>query len=429
MINFKKILNENLLLKITSLNTIVITIQLFISLIVQRILAVTLGETGISVIGQLRNLTQIITSTSSFGTFNGIVKYTSEYWEDKNKLHQLFNATIVLGILGSLLSFIILFFNAPWITKELFGNLEFLFLIKLFAFLIPAFGINRIFQGVIHGFSDYKKYAQIELISYLVSTILLLIFLYYYQLEGVLWSIIITPIIQLTVMFYVYYKVIIAYVPLKKNNLKMPFGRELMSFAIMSFVSTILVNYVELDIRTTISNEVNVNEAGYWTAMTFISKNYMVFSASLFTLYVIPKFSRIYEGEIFFKEVISIYKTLLPLFGLGMLLVYIFRKTVIDIIYPSFWGIEPLFKWQLLGDFIRLAALVVAHQFLAKKMIKSFIITELISISLFYFLSKYLVVMYGAEGVVMAHFYRYIVYFIVVIVVVLHYFKTQKRMI
>src|SRR5690606_12148700 len=212
------------------------------------------------------------------------------------------------------------------------GNLEFLFLIKLLAFLIPAFGINRIFQGVIHGFSDYKKYAQIELVSYLLSVILLLIFLYYYQLEGVLWSIIITPIIQLTVMFYVYYKVIIAYVPLKKNNLKMPFGRELMSFAIMSFVSTILVNYVELDIRTTISNEVNVNEAGYWTAMTFISKNYMVFSASLFTLYVIPRFSRIYEGGIFIREVFSIYKTLLPLFGLGMLLVYVFRKMIIEII-------------------------------------------------------------------------------------------------
>ena len=349
MINFKKILNENLLLKITSLNTIVITIQLFISLIVQRILAVTLGETGISVIGQLRNLTHIITSTSSFGTFNGIVKYTSEYREDRNKLHQLFNSAIVLGILGSLLSFVVLFFYAPWITKELFGNLEFLFLIKLFAFLIPAFGINRIFQGVIHGFLDYKKYAQIELVSYLLYVILLLIFLYYYQLEGVLWSIIITPIVQLAVVFYVYYKVIIAYVPLKKFNLKMPFGRELMSFVIMSFVSTILVNYVELDIRTTISKEINVNEAGYWTAMTFISKNYMVFSASLFTLYVIPRFSRIYEGGIFFKEVISIYKTLLPLFGLGMLLVYIFRKTVIDIIYPSFLGIEPLFKWQLLG--------------------------------------------------------------------------------
>src|SRR5690606_20916011 len=147
--------NENLLLKITSLNTVVITIRLIISLIVQRILAVMLGEIGISKIGQLRNLTQIITSTSSFGTFNGIVKYVSEYREDSNKLNQLFNTTIVFGIIGSLLSFIVLFFYAPWITNKLFGNLEFLFLIKLFAFLIPAFGINRIFQGVIHGFSDY----------------------------------------------------------------------------------------------------------------------------------------------------------------------------------------------------------------------------------------------------------------------------------
>ena len=102
-------------------------------------------------------------------------------------------------------------------------------------------------------------------------------------------------------------------------------------------------------------------------------------------------------------------------------MVFIFRNVFIDIIYPNFTGMEPLFKWQLLGDFVRLATLVVSHQFLAKKMVKSFVITELLSLALFFFLAKYLVVSYGAEGVVMAHFY-----FTVVIFAVWNYFRTQK---
>jgi O-antigen/teichoic acid export membrane protein len=425
--NLKNIFKSNLILKITSLNALVIGVRLVISLFIQRILAILFGEIGIAKIGQLRNLMQIISSTASFGTFNGIVKYVSEYREQNQKLNQLFSTAFVFSFIGSVLSSLVLFFCASWITMELFGDLDFLFLIQMLALLTPIVGINTIFQGLINGLSDYKKYAKIELVSYLLSVILLLVCLYNFQLKGVLFSIIITPIIQLAVILYMFALEIKTYISFKNLYLKIPFAKELLAFALMSLVSTILLNYVELDIRTTISNKISTNQAGYWTAMTFISKNYMVFSASLFTLYVIPKFSTIYLGSLFFKEVISIYKTILPLFGVGMLLVYFFRNTVIEIIYPNFLGMEPLFKWQLLGDFVRLATLVISHQFLAKKMVTSFIVTELISLALFYFLAKSLVVQYGAEGVVMANFYRYLIYFGIVIFAVWNYFNNQKK--
>ncbi|WP_379927116.1 O-antigen translocase [Mariniflexile jejuense] len=420
-------MKSNLILKITSLNTIVIAIRLVISLIIQRVLAVSFGEVGIAKIGQIRNLMQIITSTASLGTFNGIVKYVSEFTEKKEKLNRFFNTAFVFGFIGSFLSATIIFFRASWITQSLFGNLDFLELIKILAILPPVIAINMIFGGLINGLSDYKKYAKIELVSYLLSALLLLVFLYNYQLKGVLFSIILTPILHLFVILYIFGSTIKKHINVKNLKVEIPFAKEILGFTLMSFVSSILLNYVELDIRTTITNKISANEAGYWTAMTFISKNYMVFSSGLFTLYVIPKFARIHEGSVFKKEVIYIYKTLLPLFGLGMLLVYFFRKLVIEVVYPNFLGLEPLFKWQLIGDFIRLAALVVSHQFLAKKMVKTFIITEFLSLGLFYVLARYLVVVYGAEGVVMAHLYRYIIYFFIVILAVWNYFKRQKN--
>ena len=44
----------------------------------------------------------------------------------------------------------------------------------------------------------------------------------------------------------------------------------------------------------------------------------------------------------------------------------------------DFLAMKPLFKWQLLGDFIKIALVIIAHQFFAKKMVKQFIVTELI---------------------------------------------------
>ena len=176
-----------------------------------------------------------------------------------------------------------------------------------------------------------------------------------------------------------------------------------------------------------IRNQITEEDSGIWTAMTFISKNYMVFSASIFTLYVVPKFASIHTKKAFTSELKVIYKTLLPLFGIGMLLVYFLRDYVILIIYPDFTDMSPLFKWQLTGDFVRLATLVLGHQFIAKKMVRNFIFSEILSIALFYFIARYLVNDYGVEGVVMAHFIRSVIMFGVIFYLVMRYFRMQNK--
>ncbi len=425
MIDLKGFIKKNLLLKMTSLNAGVIFIRLIISLFIQRLLATTLGEAGIAKIGQIRNLLQILTSTSSLGTFNGVVKYVAEYENDQKKLSDVFSTAFIFGFIGALVSGIVIFFNAEYISIKLFESPVYSDLIKCLSFILPVISINRILNGVINGLSDYKSHAKIELVGYILTTISLLIFLYYFNLKGVLFSIIISPIIGLLVVLFIAYKRIKNYIRVNELSANLSFAKPLLAFVLMSFVSSGLINYVEIDIRTTIANRINIEEAGYWTAMNFISRNYMVFSASLFTLYVIPKFAKINTGHEFKNEVINIYKTILPLFGIGMILVYLLRNVIISLIYPNFDGIEPLFKWQLLGDFVRLATLVLSYQFQAKKMVWSFVITELISLGLFYVLSKHYVGLYGAEGVVMAHFYRYIVYFVVVVFAIWYYFNRK----
>lgn len=117
----------------------------------------------------------------------------------------------------------------------------------------------------------------------------------------------------------------------------------------------------------------------------------------------------------------------MPLFAAGMLLIFLFKDLIVRLLYPGLTEMLPLFKWQLMADLIRLAAMVLAHQFLAKKMVMNFIFSEVISIALFYFLAYYLVDFYGVEGVVIADFIRYILYLIVVVFLLYRYFKKQKN--
>jgi len=422
-----KFISENLLLKITSLNALVISIRLVVSLFIQRFLAEMVGEVGISKIGQLRNFTMLLTSISSGGVFNGIIKYVSEYKEDKEQLQKMFSTAFVFTVIGSSIACVSLLIGAEFISEYLFGSTNFKYLIKLLAVIVPFIGIYRVFNGVVHGLSQYKNFAKIDLFGYLLGAFLLVISLCNYNIDGALVAIAVTPILQLLVLLYIFFKTLKEYVKFSKLSLKIPFAKELLAFTLMSFVSTGLLSFVEIDIRTMIRNQITEADSGIWTAMTFISKNYMVFSASIFTLYVVPKFASIHTKKAFTLELKIIYKTLLPLFGIGMLLVYFLRDYVILIIYPDFTAMAPLFKWQLTGDFVRLATLVLGHQFIAKKMMKNFIFSEIISLALFYFLSHYLVKYYGIEGVVMAHLVRSIIMFGIIYYLVMRYFRKQNK--
>ncbi|MFK7831756.1 MAG: O-antigen translocase [Winogradskyella sp.] len=421
-----KFISNNTVLKITSLNAVVITIRLVISGFMQWLLATTVGAAGIASIGQVRNVMAMLSSISTLGTFNGVVKYVSEFKDDQPELSKVFSTVTIFVAIGSLCSALVLFFGASFLSHYVFSSQDYVFVFQFLAVIIPFIAIGRVVNGVVSGLSDYKRYAKIELISYLLATVALVIGLYTSELKGALIAIALAPVIQLVVLAFVFGKILKSYVPFRSLSIGFIYKNKLLAFTLMSFVSTFLLNYIELDIRTLITDELDRDQAGYWTAVTFISKNYMVFATGLFTLYVLPKFARIHNKLDFKTEVLNIYKTILPIFGLGMILVYLLREYIIRFIYPEFTGMEPLFKWQLLGDFIRLGALVLSHQFLAKRMVKSFVITEVISLGLFFVLSKVFIQYYGTEGIVMAHFVRYIIYFIIVVFVIRGYYQTKS---
>jgi PST family polysaccharide transporter len=313
------------------------------------------------------------------------------------------------------------------LSERLFTTAAYTYVIKLVAVVVPTVALLRIFTGVVHGLSLYKKFAKIDLFGYLVSSVLLVYFLWQYNIDGALVAIAVTPVLQLATLLFIFFKNLGEYIQFKKLSFATPMAKSLLAFSLMSFFSTVLLNYVEIDVRTMIINKITEEDAGIWTAMTNISKNYMVFSTAIFSLYVLPKFAGIHTESGFRKELWNIYKTLLPLFGVGMLLVYFLRNVIIQLIYPDFTEMAPLFKWQLLGDFIRLASLILAHQFLAKKMVRNFIVSEIVSLGLFFVFAHYLAGIYGVEGVVIGHFLRFFIYFFVVLLLVLRYFRNKRR--
>jgi len=412
-------IKNNLLLKITSFNSAAMSVRMVLAFISQKVIAVLLGPEGVAVLGNVRNVIPMISSFTTLGVFNGIVKYVAEYKNDKKELHQLFSTTAVYLLFGSIISFCVLFFGAELLNEWLFlGKFNFIYIFKILAVSVPFIALNRVFDGIMNGLTAYKKFVNINLITYAISILFLLIAVYFKNLGGALVAIAITPMIQFSIVAYFYFNTLKEYIVLKELKFVIPYKNKLVAFTLMSIVATFLGEFVNLKLRTHLMKNISEIDAGNWTGMTNISKQYLMFSSAILTLYVIPTFAQIKESKQFRKEVIRIYKTLLPLFAIGMLIVFFTREWVILIAKTKeFLGMMPLFKWQLLGDFVKVATIIIGHQFLAKRMVKQFIITELISLALFYGFSTHFIKTMGAEGIVLAHFIRYILYFIIVVYV------------
>lgn len=385
--------------------------RLLMSLVVQNLLAQYTGQAGIAKVGQLRNISSMLMSLTSLGTFNGVVKYVSEYKSDQKNLLKLFSTLYVFSFTASIVIFFTLFFWAPYFSNKLFLSDTYVIVFKVMAIAVPFISMNRIFNGVINGISDYKKHTKIEFISHFLAAVLLLVSLYFYSLKGVLVAIALTPIIQFTVLIFIFGKLLKDYVNFKAITFKIPFFKQLLGFTAMSFVATVLSNYVEIDIRTLILDKISEAEAGSWTAMNSISKIYMQFLIAIFTLYILPKYATINTSFEFRIELKKIYKSLVPLVFAGMILIYLLRNTLIELIFTdAFLGMAILFKWQLAGDFVRFIANVLSYQFLAKKQIKYFIYTQLIGLLMYVMFSRCFLPYFGTEGVVMALFVSNLVY-------------------
>ncbi|MGB1349207.1 MAG: O-antigen translocase [Flavobacteriaceae bacterium] len=409
---------KNLILKITSLNSLVVGIRLLVSLIVQNLLAQYTGQSGIAKVGQIRNLSNILTSLSSFGVFNGIVKYVSEYKNNEKGLIKLFSTVFVISSIATISISVIIFIYSIELSSWLFLTEDYYLVFHILSVIVPFIAMNRIFNGIISGLSAYKVHAKIEVIWYLIASIFLLISLYYYNIEGVLIAIAVTPLVQFLVLTLIFGKTINDYVKFKKLSLRTPLVKVLLGFSLISFVATVCLNFVEINFRTLISEKISENEAGIWTAMSSISKIYMQFLITVFSIYILPKYTSLNFSHEFKNEVKAIYKTLLPIVVLGMLLVFFSKKYLILSIYnESFLSMTILFKWQLLADLVRFIANILSFKFLAKKQIKHFVSTQLIGLTTYLIMGNLLIDLYLVEGLVMALFFSNLIYLIVVLTV------------
>ena len=414
-----KYINTNVLFKVAHLNSATIITKIIAGILTSKAIAIFIGVEGMALIGNLRNFLSAVQSISILGFYNGVVKTIATFKEDAIKLSQTLSTAYYLCFFSTVLVSFLCYYNAQFINDLLFSaNYRYAYIIKIMALALPFYGLNMMSFSIMNGFSNYKMLLIINIIGQILGLLITILLIYENNIDGALIAAVIAPslIFLITLVGIINRRNLMSYI--KIDHISFDILKSLTPYAAMALVTAIALPLISICIRNYIISEVGIKEAGYWEAMNRISDYYLMFITSIITLYIVPRFSEIDSKKEFRKEVFGFYKSVMPIFGIGLILLYFLKSFIVPLIFSeAFRPVENLFFWQLLGDFIKVLTLVIAYQFLAKKMFAHFIIIEIFLIVMLYISSVYLIDVFGVKGAVMAHCISYLMYYGVVLLI------------
>lgn len=392
----------------------------FISgLLTSKAIAIFIGVEGLALIGNFQNFVSSMQTLSVLGLYKGAVKCISEFKDDVLKLSKTLSTIYYLGFISSVLVSFFCYFNASYLNDIIFPTYNnYIYIIQIFAIVLPFCALNMFIFSIINGFSKYKTLIVNNIIGQVLVAASALFLIYQNNLDGALVAVAIAQslVFLITLLSIINRPSLVDYIQVK--NVCFIFFSKMSSYSIMALFTAIIVPLVMLAIRSYIIDHIGYKEAGFWEAMNRISKYYLMFVSALMALYVLPRFTEIDDVKEFRKAVFSLYKTIIPIFGIGLILIFIFKHIIVLTVFSKdFVAVEDLFLWQLLGDFLKILSLVITYQFLVKKMFWHYVIIEIFFVTILYLTSIYFLDLYGVKGAVMGYFVSYLLYYAIILMI------------
>lgn len=414
--NFKAIFPISQFQKVGSYNGLAMGIKMLTGLVVSKFSAILLGPSGVALLENLRNLTNTTFQLSSLGLDKGITANTAALKDDKQKLNSLLIVLWWLAVFSSLVFGFCVWYLANFLSNYILGTTDYDYIFKILAIILPLHILNIFLTSILKGKEKYIQVIHIQIVGHFLNLGLFLSFMYFKGLEGAFLALILLPSCMLFVSLWL----------AREERFFVPFWRlpdeiknklnNLGQYSLMAMFASALFAFVYIEVRNHIILSIGEDEAGWWSGVNRISNYYILFFVGLINLILLPKLAKSDSNKETTKVLVDFYKQLIPALVGVLLLVFLGKKYVVWLtLSKEFLPSTSLFLGQVIGDFFRILALVLAYQFHAKKMTIPFILTDLFLGLSIYFSSIYLINLLGLEGVVWAHSISYIAYFLVVL--------------
>lgn len=407
------------LLKTSVLNGISVAVKICSAIIINKVLALYVGPSGYSTFGQFQNILTIVTSASGGVFLSGVTKETAENHNNSKLQHEVWGTSCRVTLVLALISGMILFVNTQWLERVFFPGGGDMWPLLLVAILLPCIALNSLFLSILIGMREISLYVLINIASNVVIGILGSILILNYGVNGGLVTLLLSPLIGTILLAFNIKSV----GWLKIKYFLRPVNKKILisitKFSFMGITSAVMVPATAILIRSYIEKKFGISEAGYWQGVQKMGDIYTSIITMTLSVYYLPRIAEIKQSNNLKKEVLSVYKFILPISCIGAIGILLARDFIIETLFtPQFMVMRDLMPWQLLGDIMKVGSWVLAFIMVGRGMVKPYVVTEILFCILLYSLSLLMCQIYGVTGSVMAYAVCYLIYWLVMIWVI-----------
>ncbi|MCJ8347713.1 oligosaccharide flippase family protein, partial [bacterium] len=147
----------------TSIYTGIATlIRIVTGFVLNKIIALYVGPSGLAFFGQFQNFVTIILSFASGGISTGVVKYTSENAKHLETRNKLFYTSMCITIVCVIPVATFLFFLSKQLSIKIFKTPEYEIVFQIFGVSIFLLVLNELLMSILNGMRDIKSYTIIN---------------------------------------------------------------------------------------------------------------------------------------------------------------------------------------------------------------------------------------------------------------------------
>ena len=402
-------------MKATSIFGGVQVINIIISIVRSKFVALWLGPAGMGIMGLLTSTLGLVSSITNFGLGTAAVRDISEASTSGNrerivKTLSVFR-TLVWGT--GILGMIVVIVLSPLLSLLTFGNYKYTvaFVILSVTLLIQQQTSGQ--TALLQGMRQIKWMAKAGIYSSLAGLVTTLPLYYFYGEQGIVPALVLTAMIVYGVQYYFSHKIKIEtkLVPVKEAIER---GKPMMRLGFMLSLSglvTILASYID---RLFIARVGNVIDVGLFNAGFAIMGTYvgMIFTAMGADYY--PRLSGVNQEKEKYNELINYQSETALLILSPLICVFlIFINFGVVLLYSQkFLPIVEMIHFSILGIYFKALSWSMAFLILAKGDSKAFFRNELVASIYLSILNCTGYYLDGLSGLGISFLIGYFVYFV-----------------
>lgn len=383
-----------------------------------KVVAAVIGPAGIALLGQLNNFSTITLGISNGGITSGITKYISEYSSSRKKYLLFLGTGFWITVFFSVITSLVLIFGAGYFSRLILHDEKYKYVFYFFGTTIVLYALNALLISVINGFKEYKQYIIANILGSVVGLIFSVILAVNYGIPGALISAVtFQSIVFLLTLLIIRKSYWFEWKVFTGKFSKLVAGR-LGHFSLMALVSAILVPVSQLIVRSYITKNQTLINAGLWEGINRISGMYLLVITTSLSVYYLPKLAELRTKQEIRKEVFSVYKLVIPALLIATLLIFVLRNLIIQILFTKeFAGMQNLFGFQLLGDIFKMSGWILGYLMMAKAMTKTYVTMEIASAALQILLSILFINAFGTIGATIGYACGHLIYFLIMLII------------